>query len=107
MLPFESLRAVSYSYPIVTMALLCMISEIMEDIDRESRLFSYLLHSTTPCKYCHNVSYGESRKTKERTVLSEFTSEVRDTTCQWDHTMLSATDRGDRRSPLSVADNIV
>ena len=55
-----------------------------------------LLHSTTPCKYCHNVSYGESRKTKERTVLSEFTSEVRDTTCQWDHTVLSATDRGDR-----------
>jgi len=40
MLPFESLRAVSYSYPIVTMALLCMISEIMEYIDRESRLFS-------------------------------------------------------------------
>ena len=34
---------------------------------------------------------GLLHRVKERIVLVKFTSELRDATCQWDHTVLSAT----------------
>jgi len=46
MVPFESLRAVSYWPSIVTMALCCSISEIKQDIARKSSFFHNPLHST-------------------------------------------------------------
>ena len=69
--PFESLRAVSYSLSIVTMALSCIVCEIKRDISRKSWFFQTRgyhtpLHSKpplgrSPSEYCHPVWCGKTR----------------------------------------------
>jgi len=66
MVLFESLRAVSYSPSVVTMALSCISSKIKPDIGRKSSFFHTPLHSTPPLggfpsEYCHSVWYGKTR----------------------------------------------
>jgi len=66
MVPFESLGAVSYSPPIVTMALCCISSEINTDILVENRDFFIPpciwrpRYGGTPSEYCHPVWYGKT-----------------------------------------------
>jgi len=64
MVPIESLDTVSYSHPIVTMALSYILLEIKRDIARKSRFFIAVdppPSGGSPSEYCHTVWYGKTR----------------------------------------------
>ena len=58
LVPFESLSAVSYSPSIVTMAISCIVCEILVDIDllvEYRRIFIPHLYLAPPSEFCANV----------------------------------------------------
>jgi len=64
MMPFASFGTVSYSHPVVTLALSCIISQIKRDIGRKSRFFhtpAFVGCWGSPSEYSHAVWYGKTR----------------------------------------------